>query len=62
MLVGNSENVFTIQYMCADAPPSSLMDSTTSSKVNNRRRKSWGALPGSHHFKVEGHARAPGWD
>jgi hypothetical protein len=64
MQVGNSENVFTIQYMCADTPPSFLMDSTLSSKVNNRRRRrrSWGALLGSHHFRVEGHVGALGWD
>jgi hypothetical protein len=62
MQVGNSENVFTIQYMCADTPPSFLMDSTLSPKVNNRRKKrrSWGAFLGSHHFRVEGHVGALG--
>jgi hypothetical protein len=34
-----------------DAPPSSLMDSTVSPKVNNERRRSWGALPGLQHFE-----------
>jgi len=29
---------------------------------NSERRKSWGALPGSQHFRVEGRAKAPRWD
>jgi len=35
----------------ANAPLSSFMDSTMNPKVNNGRRRSWGASPGSQHFE-----------
>jgi len=41
-------------YGACDAPPSSLMDSTASPKVNNRRRRSWGALLNSQHLGGRG--------
>jgi len=48
--------------MFNDAPPNSLMDLTTNPKgENNGRIRNWGTLPGSQHFRVEGHVRALGW-
>jgi hypothetical protein len=36
-----------IQKYITDIPSSSLMDSTTSPKMNSKRRRSWGTFPGS---------------
>jgi hypothetical protein len=41
-------------YGACDAPPSSLMDSTVNPKVNNKRRRSWGALLNSQQFGGRG--------
>jgi len=45
-----------------DAPPNSLMDSTTSPKVKTTEGEELGRTPCLQHFGVEGHARALGWD
>jgi hypothetical protein len=46
-----------------DAPPSSLMDSTTSPKVKIAEGKGVGARSLARNTSgVEGRARAPGWD
>jgi len=42
--------LFTPLYDICDTPPSSLMDSIASPKVNNGKKQSWGALSGSQHF------------
>ncbi len=43
-----------------DAPPSSLMDSLVSPKVNNGRQRSWGVLSGSQHFGGRGVCQSSG--
>jgi hypothetical protein len=42
--------LFTPLYDICDTPPSSLMDSIASPKVNNGKKQSWGTLSGSQHF------------
>ncbi len=37
-----------------NAPSNSLMDSSTSLKVNNEKRRSWGTFPSSQHFGGRG--------
>jgi len=45
-----------------DASPSSLMGLNFKSKgENSRRRRSWGAFPGSQHFRGMGTLRVLGW-
>ncbi len=57
--------VFYVDHMeliYFDAPPNSLMDSTTGPKgESNRRIMSWGTLPSLQHFGVERCVRAPKW-
>jgi len=45
-----------------DTPPSSLMDSIVSLKVNNKRKRSWVRSLARNTLGAEGHTGAPGWD
>ncbi len=59
----DQQMLFLLLVCAYHAPPSSLMDSTTSSKVKTLEGEGVGARSLARStLGVEGRARAPGWD